>query len=98
MSPDALSVTELKEGSDFSKPWEIPPSWTWQPLGDIANVLDHRRVPINSKQRAARCAGKTISELFPYYGATGQVGWIDCYLFEGDHILLGEDGAFPGSR
>jgi type I restriction enzyme S subunit len=91
MNPGALA--ELQECSDSNEPWAIPPSWTWRRLGDVAIVLDHRRVPINSEQRAARCAGKAISELFPYYGATGQVGWIDGFLFEGDHVLLGEDGA-----
>jgi type I restriction enzyme S subunit len=30
---------------------------------------------------------------FPYYGATGQVGWIDAYRQDGEYILLGEDGA-----
>ena len=29
----------------------------------------------------------------PYYGATGQVGWIDDYLFDEELVLLGEDGA-----
>ena len=32
-------------------------------------------------------------DLYPYYGATGQVGLIDDFIFEGEHILLGEDGA-----
>jgi type I restriction enzyme S subunit len=31
--------------------------------------------------------------LYPYYGATGQVGLIDGFIFDGEHILLGEDGA-----
>lgn len=30
---------------------------------------------------------------YPYYGATGQVGWINDYLMDGEYILLGEDGA-----
>jgi type I restriction enzyme S subunit len=29
----------------------------------------------------------------PYYGATGQVGWIDDYRQDGEFVLLGEDGA-----
>ena len=29
----------------------------------------------------------------PYYGATGQVGWIDDYLTNEELVLLGEDGA-----
>ena len=33
------------------------------------------------------------SELYPYYGATGQVGFIDDYITDGEYVLLGEDGA-----
>ena len=47
-------------------------------------------------ERAAdtdQAENRTASELFPYYGATGQVDVIDGYLFEGEHVLLGEDGA-----
>ena len=31
--------------------------------------------------------------MFPYYGATGQVGYIDDYITDGEYVLLGEDGA-----
>lgn len=31
--------------------------------------------------------------MYPYYGATGQVGFIDDYITDGEYVLLGEDGA-----
>ena len=62
-------------------------------MEDCAQILDSRRVPINAKEREARISGKPRSELYPYYGATGQVGWIDDFLFDDELILLGEDGA-----
>ena len=31
--------------------------------------------------------------MYPYYGATGQVGLIDDYIVDGHYLLLGEDGA-----
>ena len=31
-------------------------------------------------------------ELYPYFGATGQVGYIDDYITDGEYVLLGEDG------
>ena len=34
-----------------------------------------------------------IKQLYPYYGATGQVGYIDNYLTDGEYVLLGEDAA-----
>ena len=36
---------------------------------------------------------KKTDELFPYYGATGEVGKIDDYIFDGEYVLLGEDAA-----
>jgi len=68
-------------------------SWVTAPLGDICQILDSQRIPVNSEGRSERILGKPASELYPYYGATGWVGVIDGYLFEGEHILLGEDGA-----
>ena len=72
---------------------DLPRNWTRTPLGNACAILDSKRIPINSKERHARTSKKPRSELFPYYGATGQVGVIDGYLFEGEHVLLGEDGA-----
>lgn len=56
-------------------------------LSDCVDILDNQRVPINSDERS-----KQLGEV-PYYGATGQVGWIDKYIFNEELVLLGEDGA-----
>lgn len=72
---------------------ELPEGWKIKKLGDVCDVLDNLRKPINSAERQQRIAGKSQSELFPYFGATGQVGWIDNFLTDGDYILIGEDGA-----
>jgi restriction endonuclease S subunit len=56
-------------------------------LGEIVDVLDSQRVPVNAKEREARQGD------VPYYGATGPVGWIDTPLFNEELVLLGEDGA-----
>ena len=71
----------------------LPEGWVWTRLEDCVDVLDSHRVPLNAQEREKRIAGKSISELYPYYGATGQVGWIDDYLFDVELVLLGEDGA-----
>ena len=71
----------------------IPKHWQLKKLGEVCNVLDNLRKPINSSERQQRISGKSQGELYPYYGATGQVGWIDDFLTEGDYILIGEDGA-----
>ena len=68
-------------------------TWNYLPLSKAAEICDNLRKPINSKERNERIAGKSVSELFPYYGATGQVGYIDDYITDGEYVLLGEDGA-----
>ena len=72
---------------------DIPKNWKVKKLGEVCDVLDNLRKPINSTERQQRIAGKSQSELFPYYGATGQVGWIDSFITDGEYILIGEDGA-----
>ncbi len=67
--------------------------WIEVELGDVCGIYDNLRKPINSKERNNRIEGKNESELFPYYGATGQVGYIDGYLTDGEFVLIGEDGA-----
>ncbi len=71
----------------------IPKGWGPASLDAVCHVRDSRRVPVNKHERSQRIAGKSIGDLYPYYGATGQVGLIDDFIFEGEHILLGEDGA-----
>lgn len=68
------------DGSEF-------PAWVEKKLGDCVDILDKQRKPIESKERANR-KGK-----YPYYGASGIIDYIDDYIFEGESILLGEDGA-----
>jgi type I restriction enzyme S subunit len=61
--------------------------WPVKPLEDVVDILDKFRVPVNSKERESRKGN------IPYYGATGQTGWIDEYIFDEELVLLGEDGA-----
>ena len=72
---------------------KLPEGWAVCCLENVAKVLDNLPKPINSNERNSRIANKHESELFPYYGATGQVGFIDDYLVDGKFLLLGEDGA-----
>ncbi len=72
---------------------KIIPKWPTKKLSEVCKILDNKRKPINSSERETRIANKLKSSLFPYYGATGQVGYIDDYLIEGEYVLLGEDGA-----
>lgn len=67
--------------------------WEYKPLPDVVDIWDKNRQPINRKERLLRKQGKKQDELYPYYGATGLVDYIDSYLIDGEFVLLGEDGA-----
>jgi type I restriction enzyme S subunit len=71
--------------------------WERRRLGEVCEFLDSLRVPVNDTDRQRRIEGKKQTELYPYYGANGQVGWIDDYLFDEELVLLAEDGGFFGS-
>ena len=69
----------------------LPQGWEVKTLGEACEILDNMRKPINAEEREKRLVQATNK--FPYYGATGQVGYIDDYLCDFESILLGEDGA-----
>lgn len=71
----------------------LPNGWVRVTLDDVVDVRDFEREPINSSERESRINGKNESDLYPYYGATGQVGFIDAFRSEGQRVLLGEDAA-----
>ena len=72
---------------------KLPEGWKWVKLSDAVLIFDNLRKPINASERQKRINSKSEEELYPYYGATGQVGWIDDYLTQGEYVLVGEDGA-----
>lgn len=71
----------------------LPTGWAWTTLENCIEILDSQRIPINADEREQRIVGKSKNGLIPYYGATGQVGWIDDYIFDEELVLVGEDGA-----
>ena len=75
----------------------LPSGWRWAKLGEVCEFLDHQRKPISQVERERRNVGKSTSDLYPYYGANGQAGWIDDYIFDEPLILLAEDGGAFGS-
>ena len=70
----------------------FPETWMLTRLEVVVDILDSLRVPVNNKERQSRVENKAENELFPYYGATGEVGKIDSYLFNEELVALGEDG------
>lgn len=60
--------------------------WKEYKLGDIAEILDFKRKPLSSMERNTR------KGIYPYYGASGIIDNIDDFIFEGEHVLISEDG------
>ena len=59
--------------------------WVEKKLRDITNNEDNRRRPISKTERK--------SGEYPYYGANGIQDYVDDYIFDGDYLLVGEDGS-----
>jgi len=70
----------------------LPDSWAWSTVGQTTKNFDGHRVPIKGEDRENR------QGIYPYYGASGIIDNINDYLFEGDFLLIAEDGANLLSR
>lgn len=66
---------------------EIPKGWSVTTIGRIADNFDSRRVPLSQKQR------ENMQGTIPYYGATGIMDYINDYIFDGQYVLIAEDGS-----
>lgn len=66
---------------------EFQGEWEKKRLEECVEFLDGLRKPIKSEDR------KSEQGLYPYYVASGIIDYIDGYIFDGEYILLSEDGA-----
>lgn len=57
----------------------------WMKLGNICDNYD--------KKRKAVTASNRVSGPYPYYGASGIVDYVNSFIFDGDFLLISEDGA-----
>ena len=55
-------------------------------LSDVIEIHDAHRKPL---PRNIRC---DLEKIYPYYGAVSCVDYVDDYIFDGEYILLAEDG------
>lgn len=65
----------------------IPEGWKVGGLFDIAEIFDKKRKPLSGNVR-----GK-MDKIYPYYGATSCMDYVDDYIFDGIYTLIGEDGS-----
>jgi type I restriction enzyme S subunit len=65
----------------------IPKGWRVGRLFDVAEIFDKIRKPLSSRDR------ENMDRIYPYYGATSCMDYVDNYLFDGIYTLIGEDGS-----
>jgi len=69
---------------------KIPKGWEIVKLEEFIDIYDKERIPLSEMERANR------KGVYPYCGANGVLDYIDDYIFEGEFILLAEDGGSYG--
>ncbi|WP_158619992.1 restriction endonuclease subunit S [Corallococcus sicarius] len=70
----------------------LPRGWCWASFDEVTLNFDGDRVPIKSEERKSRQGEH------PYYGASGIIDSIDSHIFDGEFLLVAEDGANLLSR
>ena len=65
----------------------IPEGWKVGNLLDVAELSDSKRKPLSAMERS------NMNKVYPYYGATSIMDYVDDYLFDGIYLLMGEDGS-----
>lgn len=66
-------------------PFDIPSSWKWCHLEELVAILDGYRKPVSKHDREVGT--------YPYYGANGVLDYVRDYIFDGEYLLVGEDGS-----
>ena len=67
---------------------EAKEEWGDISFGEFIELYDSKRIPLSQLQRDE----KRLGSLYPYYGASGVIDHINDYIFDGDYLLLSEDG------
>jgi len=71
---------------------KIPEGWQVRALKYVFKNLDHRRIPLSGEERSY------MVKMYPYYGASGIIDYVDSFIFDEPLLLVAEDGANLLSR
>lgn len=71
---------------------EIPEGWEVTTIGDVTVCHDSKRIPLTGNER------EEIKGNIPYYGATGIMGYVNRPIFDGDYVLVAEDGSVMNEK
>ena len=81
----------MKNGFKETEIGDIPVDWEVVRLEEVAKNYDKQRIPLSKNQR------QTMSGSYPYCGANGIIDFINDYIFDGEFVLLSEDGGYWGA-
>jgi len=64
----------------------LPSDYKIVKLNEVADNYDSKRKPMSSREREQH------KGMYPYYGATSIIDYVDDYIFDDTYLLMGEDG------
>jgi len=74
----------LQEAEEQKPHVDLPVQWKEKSLGELTDNFDGQRIPVKGSERKPG--------IFPYYGASGIVDHVDKFIFDGEYLLIAEDG------
>ena len=67
--------------------YKMPPNYRKGIVDEVIELHDSKRKPLSGKVR------EKLDKIYPYYGASSVMDYVDDYIFDGTYLLLGEDGS-----
>lgn len=80
------SETIFEQHCPYTIEDELPPGWSISTLDDISESHNFKRIPLAKNIR------DDMKKIYPYYGAASLIDFVEDFIFDGEYILLGEDG------
>lgn len=71
---------------------EIPKGWDVTTIGKVTHNYDSKRIPLSQNER------DTMKGEIPYYGATGIMDYVNRHIFDGQFVLIAEDGSVMDTK
>ena len=72
-------------------PFEIQNTWCWVKVGDVFSMQAGKYIS------AAKLHPQSKNHEFPCYGGNGIRGFLQCYSHDGEHAIVGRQGALCGN-
>jgi type I restriction enzyme S subunit len=87
---EMLDIEVFEGGFKETELGPLPEEWEVVRLGEVVEIYDNKRVPLSENVR------KNMKGIYPYCGANGIIDYINDYIFDGEYVLVAEDGGRYG--